>query len=383
MVGNCVYLKKTFALGAKEHILQAALGARWKNGDYISPEANSRFAEIDADLIETVHPIRVLLGAEGEYGPGSELKNIPDGEGRKYRVASGGDFSLSEPFVKVEQLPDGTAKVHAEINDSKQAHWAAAKIAQHVAQLKPDSTFCQNALAKAIHEQGEVTRSRPSSPLHFQLKLGGLPALRAITKSAFNLLAVSAPHLARLDCFDPVRAFVMEGTGQMDDFIRWGNGESLKEPRIGLVDHFLAVWSDSEGVWGHCQLFGILLHPIRLSSEDVGERFAFSYLVDPLRDAEPAEIRAASFRPSSLPSFNQSAKKPEPSIWAGATSRMEAVLSLMQHRMAMAEVGRIVETVLAPNDGKPITAELMAKVSERVGSYIASLVPREQSSQHE
>src|SRR6218665_3713243 len=78
-MADCIYLKKSFAPGSEEHILQAALGARWKDGSCISSEANGLFAEIDSDLIDTIHPIRILLGAEGERGPGLDLKNIRDG----------------------------------------------------------------------------------------------------------------------------------------------------------------------------------------------------------------------------------------------------------------------------------------------------------------
>ncbi len=229
MIGKCVYLKESFTPGSEEHVLQAALGARWKNGDFISPKANAKFSVMDAQLIETVHPFRVLLGAEGQYGPGSPLKNIPDKEGRKYRVESGGDISLSEPFVEVESLPDGSTKIHAQIANSSQAQWAAAKIVTLAEQANPGKTLCQKSLAEAIHQQGEKVRARLTSPLHFQLKLGGLDALRAITKSAFNLLAVSAPHLAIKDCFDPVRRFILDGDGNMEDFIRWGTGDALNQ----------------------------------------------------------------------------------------------------------------------------------------------------------
>lgn len=381
MTGYCVYLKKPFVPGAKEHILQAALGARWKNGKHISPEANSRFSEIDSDLIDTVNSIRVLLGAEGEYGPGADLKNIPDAEGRKFKVVSGGGISLSEPYVKVDQLPDGTTKFYAEMTDDKQAPWAASKIAKHVKQTKPDAEIGIEALSKAIRDQGNLTTSVPS-PLHFQLKIGGLPALRAVTKSAFNLLAVSVPDLARLDCFDPVRAFILDGVGEMEDFIRWGKGEAIKEPKIGPVDHFLAVWSDGEGVWGYCQLYGVLIHPIKLCDEDVGERFAFSYLVDPLREAKPAENRTVLFQPSSLQHFDRSEMKPEPSIWAGVTTRMKAVLSVMKYRMMRREVERMVHEAFGPMDGKPITAEQSAKLSERIGAFLAEQISINHRRQH-
>ncbi|WP_009963176.1 hypothetical protein [Verrucomicrobium spinosum] len=380
MIGKCVYLKESFTPGSEEHVLQAALGARWKNGDFISPKANAKFSVMDAQLIETVHPFRVLLGAEGQYGPGSPLKNIPDKEGRKYRVESGGDISLSEPFVEVESLPDGSTKIHAQIANSSQAQWAAAKIVTLAEQANPGKTLCQKSLAEAIHQQGEKVRARLTSPLHFQLKLGGLDALRAITKSAFNLLAVSAPHLAIKDCFDPVRRFILDGDGNMEDFIRWGTGDALNQPSIGPVDHFLAVWSDRNGVWGHCQLYGALLHPIKLSSEDVGEEFAFSYLVDPLREAKPAEHRNLSFQPSNLQRFDQAEEKPGPPVWAGVSSRTEKILAHSQLRMAMKEVERIIEEMLTPHDGKVLTAHMMSEVSEAVASYVASLFePRDQS----
>jgi len=213
----------------------------------------------------------------------------------------------------------------------------------------------------------------PSDPNSSAINQERSSALRAITKSAFNLLGVSLPHIARIDCFDPVREFILHGAGKMENFIRWGIGNALDEPRIGPVDHFLAVWSDDNGVWGHCQLYGALLHPIRLSSTDVGERFSFSYLVDPLREGNPGERRHVRFQPLKLQRFAAAEPRPGPPVWTSITSRFRAPLAASRSRMAGAQVGKIVEEVLLPYAGQRLTRDTLRKLADRIAEYVASL----------
>lgn len=373
MTGNCIYLKKPFEVGAKEHILQAALGAHWKDGNVISPEANSKFADMDAKLVGTIHPLRTLLGAKGERGAGSDLKNIKDGEGRKYSMRSGGDYTLSEPFVNVEIESANSAKVSIEIPDEKQAGWAAVEIEKKLKLVDPNWQLDRKLLAEKIAESGERIRERNPSPLRIENFLGGDLALRAVVKSAFNLLGVNAPEIASSDCFDEAREFILNGLGKSEDFIRWGTVRPLKRPKLGPVDHFLAVWSFKKKVFAYCQLYGVLIHPIRLATNYTGEKFSFSYVVDPLREASIKEQKNVGFDQGSMPRFNEAESGNNGRIRRSLQRNWTPVIQLSKLRMVESEIERIVNDVLLPHEGQLITEEISQELHFQLMSFITTL----------
>lgn len=372
MPENCVYFKKPFIPSTREHILQACLGARWKSSGFCSSEANALFAGIDKALADTVHEFRVLLGADGDHGSAPDLKNIPDAEGRQYTVASGGDFSLTKPFVKVEPHEDpGSARIHAELRDVNQIEWAAAEVFKQASALVPGIQLSREDFARYIREQSTISQTAVDSPLHFQVKMGGIEALRAITKSAFNLLGVKAPEIALRECFDPVRDFILHGTGIMEDFIRWGTEPPILTTRIGPVDHLLAVWSDEKGVWAHCQLYSAIIHPIRLSSTPIPEELAFCYLVDPLRSVSPSENRDAIFSPSCLQTFDAAEKLPGKAIWGAMIQRVHPLITLAQQLMIWRDFDKFFAKLLSQKcPGLP--ALLKEELHRRFGQYFAS-----------
>ena len=91
-------------------------------------------------------------------------------------------------------------------------------------------------------------------------------------------------------------------------FVRWSNeSKKLSVPSLGVADHFIALLTRGTHVEGVVQFFGDLVHPIRLTSSYSGPPFAVSYIVDPFRESDTAELRNEDFDPAIVPHYeNQS-----------------------------------------------------------------------------
>lgn len=379
---TCIYTLQSYQVAEEEHILQANLGARWKSGLFCSPKINTEFSRIDASLSNRVKELRVLLGADGGYREAAALKKIPDLEGREFRMESGGQLTQTRPLIKIAKKagsPD--FGVHTEVHEESQIDWAAKEVVDQIHALEPTFRVTREEIAQAIREKGVKSRHIPSSPLHLQSVTGGLDPLRAIVKSAFNLLGVSAAETALLPCFDAVREFILNGIGPMETFIRFGKGTALENPKMGPADHFVAVWSEGSNVWAHCQLYGVLIHPMCLTSNYAGESFQFGYLVDPLREANPAESRTPTFLSSALPSFALSPVFPDSSIQESFSERLSKILAVSLDRMRNSEIERIIESNLLPHDGEPLTKELLEKVSRDLTEFIVESMTRTEPQQ--
>jgi hypothetical protein len=139
------------------------------------------------------------------------------------------------------------------------------------------------------------TKERIDGEVKIDLTLGGVDFFRAVLKCCANLFAAHDPA-ARASflgaAFDPVRALVKEGAGQAGDFVRWiTSPDPLGLPRKGEADQTILLTTRGGSVEGVMRFFGHLPFSVRLATGYEGPPVRCAYVVDPYREAEPAEER--------------------------------------------------------------------------------------------
>jgi hypothetical protein len=362
---RCIYTKDQFEEADGEHILQNALGARWVSGAISSNSAQHQFGStIDVALADGLKEIRNWLGAKGGRGElGPSLKNIMGTAGTKFTVAPGGKPAISEPVIKTAELPDETHQVEVVLGDMNQLGWAVAKLRQAF----PDANFdIQELRQRAVAQSGYVNEQ-----LNLQSGLGGDDFFRGAMKAVFNLLGVCDVNTALSPIFDDARTFILTGTGKHTQFVRWlKTPEPIALPKIGDFDQFVAVYSRNGCVEGYIQFYGEIGYLIRLAEGYSSSEFRFGYLVDSLRERDPAEDRNPVFRVEDIPAFDSGSELPVDSVWPVYSARFSRILARHYERANVQNLSRIVDDVLLPHDGKIITQEMINELSGKMAEYI-------------
>jgi hypothetical protein len=161
-------------------------------------------------------------------------------------------------------------------------------------------------------------------PVNLKVSLGGVDYSRGILKSCFNLYAAYFPQAAQADCFGPLRDFVLRAQGDVSEFHRWP-AVSDSRPRKSSLEHRIAIVRRGRSIEGIVTLFGYIDQVVRLCDSYEGdEPQQCSYLVDPLRERQPAEERNFSFNETDVLHF---AEQPP---WLGTKNRVVLAANLQE-----------------------------------------------------
>ena len=343
--------------------MQNSFGARWRSKRITCDKLQAEFGStIDVEVERAFQPFRNMLGARGgrgETGPSLEAKDI---DGAKYLLHPGGKPEIREPQIDIKELPDGNMTVKFTLADIKQLEWAKAKVRA----MYPERSVKFDDSAIPARESGYLQK-----PIHMSIKLGGKDFFRGLLKSVFNLLGVTMPEIALGSEFDGLRNFVVKGEGIVEDFARWSSEQDpFMQHRFGEFDHFIGVWRLDGQVFAMANLYGGIPFIFRLAEGSKGDDFAFGYLVNPLRDTDPAENRELSFDPSRLPLFDECKMEPGPEIWAAFEARVKSFLQNYLARADSKRIEEIVTEVLGPHDGKLFDQAMSDELSMKLAEYI-------------
>lgn len=368
---TCIYTKNEFSAADGEHILQNFLGARWVSNDISCNEVQALFGEtIDSALEQGLRQFRNLLGTKGgRGGDGPDLKNVEDSKGNKYHIQPGGVPHLAQPIIATNQLEDGSHVVHAKLGDMKQLGWAIAKLRNQF----PNASWNIEEL------KGQLTSEKQylNDKIHLRAGIGGREYFRGLLKAAFNLLGANDSNIAFRPCFDAVRTFILEGTGEDRNHIRWlATTDRLNIPDLGPFDHFVGIYSQGETVDGIVQFFGGISHIVRLAANYDGPEFCFGYQVNPLRDSTPAETRTPNFDPQQLPRFCDGHEKPGPDVWPIYSAIFSRLLESYYDMGSKREISRIVDEVLIPHEGEILSEEVVGELVEQMSKFIVTRIQR-------
>jgi hypothetical protein len=366
----CIYTGQPFEQASHEHIIQASLGARWESDKLICEDMQRLFSgAIDTAVADAVSHLRTFFGTKNGRGVvPATIKDVVGGDGKKYHLQPGMQPVQVEPSYTIVEK-DGQIGVVFTMADEKQLAWARAKFLRENPNMKlGDDSVGESSQGQSYLEQ----------PLPFRLQMGGKDFFRGILKSAFNLLGANFPSLAQQSGFDPLKAFVVHGTGDTDPFIRWVTApDPFDLPRLGEIDHLFAIWARDGEVFGIAQLFGEIPFLLRLGGGIECPEFECGYLVNPLRDTSPAENRSPKIDPGAIPRYEDGPILPGPDVWGAMTARMSRIMQTLQRRGIAERVSQIVDEVLLPHDGKLITAEMVAELQDRMRALLENLLSPE------
>ncbi|MEW6272873.1 MAG: hypothetical protein AB1689_26660 [Thermodesulfobacteriota bacterium] len=223
--------------------------------------------------------------------------------------------------MREEKTPTGTRIVLMVAPEAiaEQLPWAlneAAKLNPLVRGVTPEQVLSSSARFT----------DRIKGETMIEIRLGGIDYFRGALKAAMNLLGALRVDVALSDACDSVREFIKDGSGEATDMIRWvadaGRPVGLE---LGPIDHVLALHGRPPHVDGCILFFGAVAHVVRLGVGYDGPDFTAAYIVDPLREADPAELRDPPFDPATLPVFDRQPRLPNEDVWASMSERLQVV----------------------------------------------------------
>lgn len=363
---KCIYCGATFSTAEGEHILQNSLGARWKSDQIVCSREQDGFGRtIDLELANRLKSFRNLFDHEtGRGNPAPTLKDLPTLEGKKVALEPGGVLQLNQPEVKVAPHSDNARMVQILMRDSRDAGWALHLLKQQLPNAQIDEA--------ALRQNSVPTRTETEDVVKLTFAFGGLPYLRAVTKAVFNLAAANGAPVD-LPAFDAARAFVRDGSGASEHIVRFAAAHAFEpDSKLSPVDHFAAVATRGTTVLGYLQLYGALQYVLQLATDYRGPALAFGYLVNPRRDSDPAEMRQPVFSAEKLPGFYDQPDPITEATMSWMTTKLNAIVAFHQRIGLEKRVSEIVDDVLGPHHGKPLTPELLGELSRRVAELAAA-----------
>lgn len=369
-MNSCIYCKTRFVTADAEHILQNSFGAKWTSKVIVCNDCQSVFGRtIDSVVEKGFQPIRNLLGTKGGRGEkGPPLKNLADESGKTYHVQPGGIPVLAEPAIQVEQRPDGTFTANMELPDANSIGWGLAKLQA----MHPGAILAiQEPLGQPVLQRHYLTQ-----PIHMRMSLGGVEFFQGLAKAAFNLLAAKYPEEALKSCFDNVRKFVLNGTDDLSQFIRWPTSEYLEWYKpLGPADHVLFITSDDASVEAVIQLYGGFTWFIQLANAFDGKILPAGYQVNPLRNSNPKQTRTPCIFEQNVGQFKCGVAQHTEESRNTFTNAIVRLYGIYQKSAVEREIDNIFEDVLGPHtNDQPLTHKEAKEISRRVSEFIVSRI---------
>lgn len=366
---RCIYSLTEFESADREHILQNFLGARWTSNTIVCNELQADFSNtIDSALEEGLRMIRNVFGTRGgRRGPAPALRNIRASSGELFDFEPGLNPRLREPIVRITEHPDGRRDVELLLGDVEQLDWALSMLQREVPGLAVDRVD-KNALRNNAHTVG---LSRTS--VQVDACFGGQDYFRGMLKSCFNLLAANYPAVAYEPCFNAVRDFISAGMGSSQQFVRWTTTPNrLDVPKLGSSDQAIFIVSRGSSVEGVAQFFGDIVHPFQLTDGYAGAAIHCGYVVDPFREAQPAETREPEFAEGSVPIYADQSPEITPAVFDAFKERTSRIFREFRYKRAYGRIIReTVQEVLGPHADQPFTRELADQLAARLAERFA------------
>lgn len=365
----CIYCKSAFDKADGEHVLQNFLGSRFTSDKIVCNEHQREFGHtIDVALERGLQPIRNLFGTRGgRRGEGPTLRGLRGAGGERIDFGPGGNPRLAEPIVEVVQLDNGSYKVRIKVGAVSQLGWSLAKLRQQIPNLTVN--------LEQVRSLAQSVEGFHGGQVELPVCLGGRDYFRAVLKACLNLVGAYFSERVLSPSFDSARKFVLTGKGDMMNFARWSTDEQkLPLPEIGMADHFIGLVTRGASLEGVVQFFGDIIHSVRLSDCYSGEPFSLAYVVDPFREADPAELRNPHFEERAVPEFEQQLPEPGEAVWAAWRLRLSRTVSLFYDRADQQLVTEVIDEVLRPHEGEVFTKELAAQVAQTLAERFAARI---------
>lgn len=302
----CIYKKTKFSTSTGEHILQNSLGPRWTSKSIVCNEAQEEFGkEIDVEIAKVFEPMRSLLNVKTGRGTAPpSLKKVKTESGLEYHLKPSGIAKLAEPVVDFVSRDADTRELRIQLGDRSQVGWAVNKVKEKNPGIDIDYENLKKNLENKTPEESYLNEA-----LIISTAIGGKLFFRGILKAVFNLLGVNNTAIALRSEFDPLRNFILNGTGPMAEEkcqLFSPAASHVNVPKLGRFSHFICVFGRRSKVTAYVRIFGSFEFLFLLTDEYKGKNFQYSYLVNPLGSGEESEERNAHFVVGKIPKPNLS-----------------------------------------------------------------------------
>lgn len=131
------------------------------------------------------------------------------------------------------------------------------------------------------------------------------------------------------------------------------------------------IVSRGPSVEGVVQFFGDIVHSFQLSATYMGEPIHCGYVVDPFREAQPAETREPVFQDEAIPVFAQQSPDSNAAVQSAFCDRLSRIMEVFYDRAGRQIVEQTLQDVLGPDIGQPFTPALAAQLVQRLAERIA------------
>jgi len=360
-MSRCVYSLEDFDSSDKEHFLQNFLGARWTSDTIVCNELQIEFGRtIDVGLEKGLQVVRNLLGTQGgRGGEGPVLKGLPASSGEVLDLEPGGHPRLNRPTIQEQQIQPGKTKVNLRAGNINQLNWAISRIRRQY----PDAHIS----TADVLQSAETVEGFVGGVIQLSLQFGGDEYFRGMLKSCFNLFAVSYPQEVFRDCFEPLRNFVRTGSDSSERFVRWtSNGDRLELPQLGNCDQGVFIVSRGQSVEGMVRFFGEITHPFQLTDSYDGPPIHCGYLVDPFREAQPAEDRAPIFGQARIPEFALQELSYSDSASTALVAQLGRIMEQHFSRSRANMIEGVIKEVIGEYGGETLTSEMVHEIATRL-----------------
>lgn len=348
---KCIYTGENLdSKTTAEHILQAFTGAKWKS-KYIASNSIQRFfsTAYDNSMAECFAFIRNLLNIAGDHkSAGPKGSDLQDSKGHKYRLRHG-QYKLIDPIVSDPiDIDENIKNVTITMGDRRDYG-----LAEHLVRQKIPNGY--KIVGHSELKSMSVT-SAETGMLKTRITFLGVPCMKAILKSSFNLLGANDAQVAHLRCFDALRSVLVD-VNNMDihKFCEVPKQtEYLPLPKSSIADHILTVYTNRDRVLGFARLYGQFCFSMLLTSAYNGPDFRYAYFVNPYAHSDN---RDCNINFDILPEFEGIN---DASLTFDATQRaFERLLNDYYDQELHKSIQSIVDAVFAKYKDEPVITEAM------------------------
>lgn len=307
---KCIYCSKNLTSETRqEHVLQDAIGGRWKSPRIVCNDCQDFFSKtIDGQLADQMMPFKFMINAKSGLSGRSINRSIQvfDEKGGFVWLKAGCVVDDTKPSVEVlgRNAAGEVDFVNVTVRDMAQKGHADAVAKSLVGENRIRMEVPAKQLPAELHQRAEDRVFM--MPFRFEQ-----PYLaRALAKACFNLIGVVCQEIPFCEGFVRLKQFVLEkGLGSLPywEFFKYLVAEpELRLPAIGAFDHFICAYSGVGTCDAFVRLWGEVPFLLRLSSSYDGPDFKCSYLVSPVAAGDGVGVRQVKnpdFDPAALPCF--------------------------------------------------------------------------------
>lgn len=388
--GTDLYRGTPITQPSPEHVVQAGLGGDLEVVGLVDHATNTALGgTIDKAITESLPLFRSMSGlltrrgapirVEAESGEYDLLGDIPV---RRKPTAKGPPWTVEEQSDGKKQI-----KITAETMER------ATELARHALRA-------QKAPGNKPAEIEAALVSTFASTIPFKVCLGGPVDLRAVAKSCVNALAVYlTPGAVLGGPFQQIRDYVLYGVNHFDALLAgeadpqaayacWDTRSELfpalpEVCNLGPIDHRLVIrgCSTNHTVYATVELFGHLPVSVLLTDAWVGKDFCWGLVTDP-RPGGNGHWRGAldiGYRPAlaanSVMEHATGIHQLRPSI----EKAVAALTNVLEGRMMDDLMTECLTEAIGPQDGRPVTEEMLNKLALKAAEKLTERMLRLES----